>query len=210
MAGGALPLTHEQGEDIRDHFIEHRKEMRSEVRKLVRARAGGATVDPLTLDTEILRHGAFLFSNIWLDDALERALNPQRPRISNSDGEEIAFTTVRYPLKETIDRKALKRALTGIADFHRAGEGLWNWSVPATRKAASTTKDVQAFISSFPDGSTSMGHVKLEARALRVGDEFTAARRKRTSIARSCHWSVRRRARRRVQSGRGHDGIPAG
>jgi hypothetical protein len=39
------------------------------------------------------------------------------PRICNSDGDEIVFTTLRYPLKDAFDRKALERALTSITDF---------------------------------------------------------------------------------------------
>jgi hypothetical protein len=168
MAGGVLAVSHELSEVIRDGFVELKKEMRSEVRKLVGERHGAAEVDQLTLDTEILRRGAFLFTNVWLDDALERALNPRLPKMCNSDGEEIAFTTVRYPLKETCDRKALECALTAIPDFHRAGENLWNWSAPASRGARRTPKDAQTFVSTFADGSVSMGHVELDAKALKL------------------------------------------
>lgn len=168
MAGGVLAFTHELGEAICDGFAKVRKEMRSEARKLAEQRHGDAKVDQFALDTEILSRGAFLFIDIWLHDALERALDPEMPVMCNSDGEEIAFTTVLYPLKETSDRKALESALTAIRDLHRADENLWNWSAPAAAAAGKARSGAQTFVTNLPDGSVSMGHVELDAATLKL------------------------------------------
>ena len=166
MAGGVLMLTHEQGDAIRDGFMEFRKEMAPQLRKLVRERHGGKESGQFTLDTEILRHGAFLFTNIWLGDALEGMLDPTPPRVCNSDGDEIVFTTVRYPLKDASDRKALESALTSITGFHRADENLWQWTEPTSHAAGSKPRGSQTFVSTFGDGSVSLGSVELEDRTL--------------------------------------------
>jgi hypothetical protein len=168
MAGGVLGFDHEPSNVIRDGFVKLKREMRSEARKRLGERHGDAEVDQFALDTEILRHSAFLFTTVWLDDALKRVLNPSLPKMLNGDGDEIAFTTVRYPLKETSDRKALECALTAIPGFDRAGENLWNWSAPAARAAGRTTEDTQTFISAFGDGSVSLGHVELDAKVLKL------------------------------------------
>lgn len=168
LAGGTLAFTHALSEVIRDGFIELRKEMHSEVRKLAGKGRGEAEGDQFAFDTEILRHAAVLFTNVWLGDALDRTLNPRLPKLCNSDGEEIAFTTVRYPLKETSDRKALEAALTGISGFHRSADNLWNWSAPTSRGASRTPEGAQVFVSTFDDGSVSMGHVELEAQTLKL------------------------------------------
>jgi len=168
MAGGVLGFDHEPSNVIRDGFVKLKREMRSEARKRLGKRHGDAEVDQFALDTEILRHSAFLFTTVWLDDALKRVLNPSLPKMLNGDGDEIAFTTVRYPLKETSDRKALECALTAIPGFDRAGENLWNWSAPAARAAGRTTEDAQTFISAFGDGSVSLGHVELDAKVLKL------------------------------------------
>jgi hypothetical protein len=168
MAGGVLGFDHEPSEAIRDGFVKLKREMRSEARKRLGQRHGDAEVDQFALDTEILRHSAFLFTTVWLDDALKRVLEPSLPKMLNGDGDEIAFTTVRYPLKETSDRKALEYALTAIPGFDRAGENLWEWSAPAARAAGRTTEDAQTFISAFGDGSVSLGHVELDAKALKL------------------------------------------
>jgi hypothetical protein len=168
MAGGLLPFGHDLSDAVLDGFADLRKEMLSEVRKIARKRSSAADTetDQSSLDTEILRHAGFLFTNIWLDDVLERTLNPKLPKMCNSEGDEIAWTTVRYPLRYDADRKALRRALTAIPGFHRENENLWNWSVPAARGGKNRPADAQTLISSFGDGSISMGHVELDGTTL--------------------------------------------
>lgn len=173
MAGGALPFSHELGERIRAGFAELKVEARAEAVALGRERHGGAEIDPFMLDTEMLRRGAFLFTNIWLGDALQRTLDPRLPTVMNSDGEEIAFTTVRYPLKEPVDRAALADLLTAIPVLHRAGETHWNWAAPnAPRRGGARTagasEDAQVFVSISSDGFVNMGDIELEADALKL------------------------------------------
>ena len=55
------------------------------------ARSLGRNVDdaPLTVAgvDEVLAGSALMFSNLWLDDVLRRALNPSLPHMQNTDGE---------------------------------------------------------------------------------------------------------------------------
>jgi hypothetical protein len=95
-------------------------------------------------------------------------LDPAQPRICNSDGDEIVFTTVRYPLKDASDRKALESALTSITDFHRADENLWQWTTPASHAARSASHESRTFVSTFSDGSVSMGSVEPEDQTLKL------------------------------------------
>lgn len=166
MAGGVLGFSHEQGELVRDAFAALRKGMLSEVAKS--AGPGDEDVDPFAFDTEVLRHSAFLFSHVWLDDVLERLLNPTLPALYNSDGDEISFTTVRYPLKAACDRAALEAALSAIPDLHRAEENLWNWSAAASPVAARAPEGARTLTTTFEDGSVSMGSVELEAKTLKL------------------------------------------
>ncbi len=62
-------------------------------------------------DTELLRASAFLFTTTWLDDLLQRTLNPTLPQMCNTHGDEIAFTTVSYPLKPNSATSVRKRNL---------------------------------------------------------------------------------------------------
>ena len=163
-----MPFSHELGEEIRDGFAALKAEMLSKAPELIGEGQGDTEVDELMLDTEILRRSAFLFTNVWLGDALERILDPSPPAMMNSDGDEIAFTTVRYPLKEAIHREALEGQLTTIPELRRSGHGHWNWVAPARQGAGVAPKGARIFISTLEDGSVSMGDVELEADVLEL------------------------------------------
>ena len=167
MAGGALAFSHELGELLCEEFAALRKEMLSQARKS--DGRGDEDKEPFDFDTAILRHAGFLFTNIWLEDALQRALDPRLPTLRNSDGDEIAFTTVRYPLKETCDRAALEAALMAMPDLQRhAGKKLWTWTTADTPAPRKPPAGDQLITSIFSDGSISMGSVELEAEALKL------------------------------------------
>jgi hypothetical protein len=167
MAGGALAFSHELGEVLCEKFAALRTEMLSQVRKA--ARPGDEEIDPLEFDTDILRYAAPLFTHIWLGDALQRALDPRLPTLSNSDGDEIAFTTVRYPLKKIGDRAALETALMAMPDLQRhAGENLWTWTAAVTPAVAKPPAGNHVITAIFSDGSASMGSVELEAQAVKL------------------------------------------
>jgi len=82
MAGGVLAFTHEPSEVHPRRFRQAQEwTIRSEARKRLESMHGATEVDQFAFDTEILCHGAFLFTNVWLDDALDRALNPGLPKM---------------------------------------------------------------------------------------------------------------------------------
>lgn len=164
MAGGVLAFRHEMGEEVRETFAALRKDMLAEVRKS--AKPGDEDPDPFGFDTEVLRHSAFLFTHVWLDDVLERVLNPRLPELYNSDGDQIAPTTVRYPLKEGCDRAALQAALAAMPDLRLVDENLWNWAAAAAPDAAKAPRGAETITSIFEDGLVSMGSVELQAKTL--------------------------------------------
>ncbi len=103
MAGGALPFDHEASEAVRAAL----------------RRAGSALIAEAPSDTEVLRASAFLFTNIWLDDLLQRTLNPALPRMCNTDGDELVFTTASYSLKPDASAEAIRLALAPSPRFVR-------------------------------------------------------------------------------------------
>lgn len=166
MAGGVLPLPRELGEIVRDRFLELERQVPAEVRQDIEARHGGAPVDQYTFRTEILRHSAFLLIDAWLDDVLEQVLHPKLPELHNSDGDEIVFTTVRYPLRENADREALERALTAMPGLRRTDENLWEWRAPGAGESGTMSEGTRTAFAAFGDGSVSMGQVETDADSL--------------------------------------------
>jgi hypothetical protein len=169
LAGGALPFRRELHEPILDGFAR----LKARIRRVAAAvppaeRHGSPPVDKFIAETKFLRDNACLFTNVWLNDVLERVRNPSLPAMVNSDGDELVFTTVRYPLKKAADREALARALAAISVLHPGGELQWDWLAPAGEKASVAPEDAQAFAPALDEGSVTLGSIFLEADQLEL------------------------------------------
>ena len=55
-----------------------------------------------------------MFSNLWLNDALRRSLNPTLPQIENTDGDPLEFITVHFPLISKAKLPAIRTALDDL------------------------------------------------------------------------------------------------
>ena len=84
-----------------DELKAARTQARRDFRKLTReAQLPRATrEDGQIADLLFMAIAAPIFSNIWLDDALASALDQSLPTILNSDGDEVVFCRVRFPLR---------------------------------------------------------------------------------------------------------------
>lgn len=129
MAGGALPFDYDTSETLLKTLRRMKKTAHAEVRKSARKRMqgiDGAFPDAL-VDTALLHASAFLFTNIWFDDFLQRTLNPTLPQTFNTDGDEILFTTASFPLKPEASADAVRLALAAVPELRPESETFWNW-----------------------------------------------------------------------------------
>ena len=169
MGGGALPFDHEASETILKALHRASKKARKETDKLARKLGhgvDGALIAEALSDTEVLRASTFLFTNIWLDDLLQRTLNPTIPQMCNSDGDELVFTTVSYPLKPEASSDAIGGALASIPTLRPESETFWNWIEPNKPTGAKRVADSQTFITTLDDGSLVLGTVELKDKML--------------------------------------------
>jgi hypothetical protein len=168
MAGGVLLFSREIGESIREGFAELREKMRAAIQSW-QEQQGGGELDPHAFDTEVLRRAAFLFSNAWLESLLQKVLDPTLPMLTNSDGDTIEFTTVRYPLKPGADRKALGDGIAAIPGFRVSTDDHWDWGgLPAPSEPRNESDDVERLEVLLPDDSVLLATVELEGDSLRV------------------------------------------
>jgi hypothetical protein len=86
--------------------------------------ARSAKMPPIADDT--LREMAPLFTATWLSDVLPKALGLSRPTLHNSDGDEVVFYEVRFPLAPQTTLNELAERLTAISSLHRENEAFWN------------------------------------------------------------------------------------
>ncbi len=78
IGGGVLPFTHEASEAVVRVFKTARTRARRELGKLAKDEgvAGGARLDPETVDRLILEGAAPVLTSLWLANVLPRAMDP--------------------------------------------------------------------------------------------------------------------------------------
>ena len=73
---------------------------------------------------EVLASSAFMFSNLWLNDALRRSLNATLPQIENTDGDPLEFITVHFPLISKAKLPAIRTKTDGSISSSPRANGL--------------------------------------------------------------------------------------
>ena len=169
MAGGALPFDHDASETILKALRRAGKKARAQADEFARKLGhgvGNALIAEALSDTEVLRASAFMFTNIWLDDMLQRTLNPTLPEMCNTEGDELVFTTLSYSLKPEVSTDAIGHALGSISALRPESKTFWNWIEPQKRAGAKWVADNRTLITTLNDGSLVLGTVELKDKKL--------------------------------------------
>lgn len=136
------------------------------------SRSGGSpSASKKAISDDALREMAPLFTSTWLLDVLPKALGLSRPTIQNSDGDEVVFPEVRFPLAFEATPKEVADGLAAISSLHRESETFWNWlDEPSTRppKRSDDAEKVLGWNVTMEDGSTVLGNVEIKERSLIV------------------------------------------
>lgn len=154
LAGGVLPFSLEASEVLIEGL-----------RKAEDGHSSGST--PLAITDETLRELAHLFTTAWLFDVLPRAMGDSKPVLHNTDGDEIVFHEVHFPLKSGVKSKEVSAALDRVAALQKENGGLWNWIDPAgSRKPQTSGGPGLTWNIMTEHGAPVLGNVKLSGRKL--------------------------------------------
>jgi hypothetical protein len=110
-----------------------------------------------------------VFTSAWLADRLKAILDSSPPKLSNTDGHDILFTTARFPLLAGVRVAVVRSALDGSPELLRETASFWNWvgeRSTISRTQARRDTDGLTIGSWGPDGSTVLGSVELRGRSL--------------------------------------------
>ena len=98
-------------------------------------------IDFTELAETIFLHGsAPEFTAIWLEDRLNGKVDKVPPPRFNSDGDELSFHTITYPLTPGASAEAIVRRLEEIPELLAEDEHLWNWTEPLEAPATPSGK----------------------------------------------------------------------
>src|SRR3954447_18613739 len=94
ISGGLLPFSPHLADRALASIERVRKRASKEAVRLAKSvghDVSRAEIAAATGLNEVLAGSAFLFSNLWLKDALSRAMDPVVPAMQNTDGEPLEF-----------------------------------------------------------------------------------------------------------------------
>lgn len=165
LAGGVLAFTFEASErliaELQEAGVKSPRAGRS---------ARAANKPPIADDT--LREMTPLFTVTWLSDVLPKALGLSRPTLHNSDGDEVVFHEVRFPLAPQTTLNELGERLTAISSLHRENETFWNWlDEPMSARPSKPGDDAENVLDwnvTMEDGRTVLGNIEIKERFLTV------------------------------------------
>ena len=115
---------------------------------------------------------------------LPKALGLSRPTLHNSDGDEVVFHEMRFPLAPKATPNEIAERLTAISSLHRENEAFWNWlDEPASSRPPKPSDDAENVLGwnvTMEDGRTVLGNIEIKARLLIVNVN-SAARAERAA-----------------------------
>jgi hypothetical protein len=119
------------------------------------------------LDDERLRRAAPLFTIAQLFDVLPRAVGAVEPALQNSDGEEVVFHEVRFPLAAGVTPGDVGTRLDTVSNLQRENDGFWNWlRGTAQKRPISKVSKTISWNVIMENGATVLGNVELKGGIL--------------------------------------------
>ncbi len=122
--------------------------------------------DALRLTTDQLHACAPIFTSAWLFTALPRAMFPPQPTFCNSDGEEVMFHDLRFPLAAGVTQKDVAACLNRVKALIPEKRHFWNWLAP--RRTRPHTQAEGVMLDSQLEGRTVLGSLELKGKSLLV------------------------------------------
>lgn len=122
--------------------------------------------DALRLSRDQLLGCAPIFTSAWLFIEIDRALSPAQPQFTNSDGDDVLFHDLRYPLASGVTQKAVAERLDRVKGFLPEGPKFWNWL--AVRKGRGGKAGGGIMLDTQMEGATVLGSLELTGKTLLV------------------------------------------
>ncbi|WP_271951006.1 hypothetical protein [Ruegeria faecimaris] len=120
--------------------------------------------DELKLTQDQLHRSAPLFTNAWLFAHLPNLLDPEPPQISNSDGDDLLFHEMRFPLASKVTQSQVSRGLSQSAELVVSGQKDWTWLDVDT--PSSNEHSTGLVLDRSMSGASVLGSLNLKGKTL--------------------------------------------
>ena len=165
FTGGLLLLPHEMADEIVAEIELAVKDTMKALRKEARKLGEPLGLDEADLRVMMLHESPAMIIELWLVDALERAMAPP-PEIRNTDGDALVFSEARFPLLG--DAAKTIAALEGIEEVERDDdEGLhWIWFAPDSQPRRASQGEGMVIRTENEAGRTILGNIEIAGDTL--------------------------------------------
>jgi hypothetical protein len=130
ITGAVLPYDRDASEEALKLLRSVTKRTDKEQQKLADL-VGRSINDPSIVNalskTEVLRAAAPAITTLWLIDVISRATDSQIPEVLNTDGDELLFCTLHYPIAAGATADDIRLALARCPELRQENETFWNW-----------------------------------------------------------------------------------
>lgn len=151
FAGGLLPFTPQATDALFDGL-----------RQMFGKR--NAKKLPVIKDEE-LQAAASMFTLSWLFDTLERAAG--LPSMQNTDGDELIFHDVRFPLASGVTQKDIAARVSNIPGLSQENAKFWNW-LEQKPKHGARKRTGPSFETTMDSGAHVLGNIELKGKFLHL------------------------------------------
>ncbi|MEX2746325.1 hypothetical protein AB3480_35070 [Rhizobium mongolense] len=155
ITGGVLPYSMEASDALLEGLKEFSGKKKRSRKKLI-------------LDDDTLRLAAPLFTHAWLFDSLPKVLGDSQPLVCNSDGDDIVFHEVRFPIEVDITGKDIADRFAGRDDLRQENPQFWNWLGRPPAKGTARPGHPDALVAgvTMEDGTPVLGNLEIKGRFL--------------------------------------------
>ncbi|WP_114964902.1 hypothetical protein [Alkalilacustris brevis] len=120
--------------------------------------------DALRLTTEQLKGCAPIFTSASLFIEIASALTPAQPQFTNSDGDDVMFHDLRFPLDSGVTQRNVAARLGKVEGLIPEGPKFWNWL--SARKPRDGKATGGMMLETEMDRATVLGSMELKGKAL--------------------------------------------
>lgn len=118
----------------------------------------------VNLTADQLHEIAPLFTNAWLFTSLSRAMDPEPPQITNSDGDDLMFHDLRFAFDTGVLQRDVAARLNTVADLVSEGQRFWSWMAGSRKTRA--RKEAGLVLDQSMQGGTIFGSLEMKGKAL--------------------------------------------
>ena len=173
ISGAVLPYERDASESVLKLLRDVGKRTDKERRKLANQVGGdvnhAAIVDGFSQNA-MLRAAAPAITTLWLIDIINRAVDPPVPDIRNTEGEELLFCAMHFPLAADATADDIRLALGRCPVLRQESTTFWNWFAPRQPAEAlprqNGTSQSHTFATTLDDGSLVLGALELKGKTL--------------------------------------------